>query len=93
MVLIGCVVLHPLNEDRSKAQLMQMAIDTEFQGKGIGKLLVHELISFAKKEGIKEIICHSRKNVNAFYQKIGFEIYGEEFVEVGIAHNNMRLRI
>ncbi len=91
--LIGCVVLRPIENKIKKAQLMQMAIATVHQGKGIGKLLIHELLNFAKQEGIKEVVCHSRKTVNAFYQKIGFEIYGKEFEEVGIPHNHMRYRI
>jgi predicted N-acetyltransferase YhbS len=38
---------------------MQMAVETNQQRKGIGKLLVEELLSFAKC-GIKEIICHAK---------------------------------
>lgn len=91
--LIGCVVLFPLNKEKTQAQLMQMAIDNDFQGKGIGKLLVDELLKFAKEQGIIEVICHSRQSVNAFYQKLGFEIYGEPFEEVGIAHNHMKIKV
>lgn len=91
--LIGCVVLRPIESKIKTAQLMQMAIATGCQGRGIGKLLVQELLKFAKQEEIKEVICHSRKTVNAFYQKIGFEIYGEEFEEVGIAHNHMSIKL
>ena len=51
--VIGCVLLYPLNEEKSKAQLMQMAVDKSWQGKGIGKLLVKVTIKFATNEGIE----------------------------------------
>jgi ribosomal protein S18 acetylase RimI-like enzyme len=45
---------------------MQMAVETNQQRKGIGKLLVEELLSFCKSNGIKEIICHARNNAVSF---------------------------
>lgn len=90
-LLIGCVVLVPLNLEKDKAQLMQMAVETKQQGKGIGKLLVHELIAFAKAKKIKEIVCHARDNAVAFYLGLGFEIYDDPFIEVGIQHYHMKI--
>ncbi|WP_268846993.1 GNAT family N-acetyltransferase [Flavobacterium aestivum] len=89
--LLGCVILVPIDSKKEKAQLMQMAVDTNLQGKGIGKLLVNELLEFCKKQGIKEVTCHSRESANDFYKKLGFEIYDEPFEEVGIKHNHMRI--
>lgn len=91
--LIGCVVLFPTNKEKTTAQLMQMAIDPAHQGKGVGKMLVNYLLDFSKQQGVSEVTCHSRKNVNPFYQKLGFEIYGEAFTEVGIPHNHMKIQI
>jgi predicted GNAT family N-acyltransferase len=90
--VIGCVVLNPLNPEKTKTQLLQMAVETNQQRKGIGKLLVEELLSFCKSNGIKEIICHARNNAVSFYLNLGFEIYGAPFVEVGIQHYLMRIR-
>jgi ribosomal protein S18 acetylase RimI-like enzyme len=45
---------------------MQMAVETNQQRKGIGKLLVEELLSFTNN-GIKEIICHARNNAVSFF--------------------------
>ncbi len=84
--VIGCVILYPLNEEKSKAQLMQMAVDNSWQGKGIGKLLVKALLNFATNQGINEIEIHSRAEVTTFYEQLGFQIYGDEFEEVGIKH-------
>ena len=91
--VVGCVVLFPLDKEGHTAQLMQMAVESTLQGKGIGKLLVKHLLDFCKTKNIKEVICHSRNNAVKFYLGMGFEIYGESFMEVGIPHENMRIKV
>jgi len=91
--VIGCVVLVPLDQEQTKTQLMQMAVETNQQGKGIGKLLVKELLAFSKSKGIKEVVCHSRDNAVPFYLNLGFEIFDDPFVEVGIQHYHMKINI
>ncbi|WP_417363834.1 GNAT family N-acetyltransferase [Galbibacter sp.] len=89
--VIGCAVLVPLQDKPKRAQLMQMAVDTNLQGKGVGKLIVTEMVSFASKNKFEEISCHSRDSAVDFYVKLGFEVYGEAFEEVGIPHRHMRI--
>lgn len=91
--VVACAVLVPLEDKEPKARLIQMAVNTTMQGRGVGKLLVNEIIKFAKCQELVEIVCHSRAYANKFYQKLGFDIYGETFEEVGIPHNHMKLRI
>lgn len=91
--VVGCAILVPSEGEHKSAQLMQMAVEANFQGRGIGKLLVTELISLAKENAILEIRCHSRKNAVNFYQSLGFEVYGEPFEEVGIIHSHMKLML
>lgn len=91
--VVGCSILVPLKEDPKHAQLMQMAVDTKLQGRGVGKLIASEMISFAKKIGLEEISCHSRDYAVNFYAKLGFEVYGETFEEAGIAHKHMRIML
>ncbi len=91
--VIGCVVLVPLDQEQTKTQLMQMAVETNQQGKGIGKLLVNELLAFSKSKGVKEVVCHSRDNAVPFYLNLGFEIFDDPFVEVGIQHYHMKINI
>ena len=90
--VIGCVLLHPEQEQQERAQLMQMAVDPLWQSKGIGGQLIEELVSYCQIQGIKEVFCHSRANVVKFYQKLGFTTYGDPFEEVGIFHRKMRLQ-
>jgi hypothetical protein len=59
------VVLNPLNPEKTKTQLMQMAVETNQQRKGIG--VIRGITIFCKSNGIKEIICHARNNAVSFY--------------------------
>lgn len=88
--VVGCVLLAPLNEQATRAQLMQMAVDSSWQGKGIGKKLVMKLLDFAKKNKLSEITIHSRATVTPFYEALGFSVYGSSFEEVGILHQHLR---
>ena len=91
--VIGCVVLVPLDEAQQTSQLIQMAVKNTYQGKGVGKQLVEVLESFALDKGIHTIECHARQEAVNFYLKLGYEIYGEPFEEVGIAHRYMRKKL
>ena len=91
--VVGCAVLVPLENEQFQARLIQMAVDTAMQARGVGKLLINGIIKFAKRQGLTEITCHSRAYANNFYKRLGFEIYEESFEEVGIPHNHMKLKI
>lgn len=52
----------------------------DYQGQGIGSLLMKELILFAKKQNMHTIIaCIDSKNTNSivFHKKIGFQFVGQ----------------
>lgn len=73
--------------------MIQMAVETEFQGRGLGRMLVKELIRFARQQEVGEILIHSREEVTQFYERLGFQIVGEPFEEVGIRHRHMLMRL
>ena len=91
--IIGCVLLVPLDENLQTGQLIQMAVDQGWQGKGVGKKLVKDLLIFAKTKGFTEIVIHSRSDVTTFYEALGFKTFGDEFEEVGVAHQHLRMSL
>jgi predicted GNAT family N-acyltransferase len=44
----------------------------------------------ARDRGYKKLSMHARKSAIGFYQKLGYEIVGEEFEEVTIPHYEMQ---
>ena len=85
--IIGCVLLQPI--DPTTAQLRAMAVYNEWQGKGIGKMLVQALEDYAWENNYKKIILHARKVIHPFYLSMNYNIVGDEFTEVGIPHFHM----
>lgn len=83
--VIGCVMLYPI-ADEEKIKLRQMAVYDEWQGKGIGKVLVDAAENYAKDKGYSAIILHARKVSEGFYKKLGYDTTSSEFTEVGIPH-------
>lgn len=70
--------------DKQQLQIRGMAILEDFQKKGIGQMLVHEAISFAKKNNNSLVWCNARKNAVPFYEKINFHIHGTAFEIEGV---------
>ena len=82
--VVGCVMLHPVTPGVMK--LRQMAVYDEWQGKGIGRLLVQAAEKFAKDNGYEKIVLHARMVAVDFYSKMEYTITSDEFTEVGIPH-------
>lgn len=82
--VIGCVMLHHLSS--VELQLRQMAVCSEWQGKGIGRLLVMAAEKFAWENGYRVIVLHARKVAMGFYTSMNYSITSDEFTEVGIPH-------
>ena len=80
--LVGGLILAPV--DNEKIRMMQVAVDTIYQGEGIG----HELVKYAEKRakeaGYSQIIMHAMLYVVGFYEKIGYQAIGDPFEEQGI---------
>ena len=63
-------------------------------GNGIGKnLLEQSLIVIKEKMKCKKICMDAQKYAVGFYEKFGFKVTSEDFLEEGIIHNTMELEI
>ncbi len=62
--------------------LARLAVKTSMQGKGIGYLLVHQVLSQFKKQGYKHVTVNTQQNNAAslaLYAKAGFTLTGESY--------------
>ena len=60
-----------------EAQIRYMAVEEEWQGKGIGKMILSYLEEKIKEKGAKNIILNARDIAIKFYEKNGYEIVKE----------------
>jgi ribosomal protein S18 acetylase RimI-like enzyme len=89
--LIAVVLLRPICENELK--MRQFAVSEKFQRKGIGKMLTQFAEKFALKNKYNFITLYARKTAVGFYEKLGYHIVDEEFIEVGIPHFKMEKKL
>ena len=82
--MLGCCMLVKVNP--TTVRLRQMAVLNNLQGKGIGRALMQFAENIARDRGFKTITMHARKTATGFYEKLGYEVTGEEFEEVNLPH-------
>jgi predicted GNAT family N-acyltransferase len=66
-----------------------VAVDPKRQKSGIGRLMNKEFEEESLRRGYHRVYLHAREYAVEFYLKLGYEIFGEEFIEVGINHRHM----
>ncbi len=89
--MLGCCLL--TQTEPYTVRLRQMAVKAGLQGKGIGRVLMQFAENIARDRGNRKITMHARKTAAGFYEKLGYNIEGEEFTEVTIPHYNMEKQL
>src|SRR5690606_33294016 len=74
-------------------KLGRMAVLREHRGQGVGREMLHHIVSYALSNQFKALFLHAQTHALPFYEKSGFKAYGEEFLEAGIAHRKMKLEL
>jgi predicted GNAT family N-acyltransferase len=57
---------------------------------GVGRALMHAIEMRARDLELEAVVLHAQVEVISFYEKLGYEAYGEIFEEAGIEHRGMR---
>ena len=89
--LLGCCML--IETEPGTVRLRQMAVPKNLQGKGVGRALMQFAENIARDRGYKKITMHARKTATGFYEKLGYNISGGEFMEVTLPHVVMEKRL
>lgn len=79
IVAVGRVHMNMSEE----AQIRHVAVATEQQGKGLGKLVFSALEEVARQQGAKRMVTNSRRISIEFFTACGFEIEKEAPTEMG----------
>jgi ElaA protein len=63
----------------------------EARGLGLGAALIREaLVVLQGQPGVTQAYLGSQSHATGFYEKLGFVVEGEEFLDAGIPHRHMR---
>ncbi len=89
--MLGCCML--VEEQPGTVRLRQMAVLNNLQGKGIGRALMSFAENIARDRGYKILRMHAREHAIGFYEKVGYKVSGDKFVEVTIPHYVMEKQL
>lgn len=71
----------------------RLAVRREYRGMNLGAVAVEEAERYICEKGGCQIVLHAQCRVRAFYEKLGFAIYGEPDEEEGCPHIWMKKRL
>lgn len=88
--VVGCALLLPDHPEPGTGKVMQVAVDPQRRGEGIGRLLMTTIESRAFGElGLRRLYCHAQRPAVAFYDQLAWRGEGPVFIEAGIEHLRM----
>ncbi len=68
------------------AKLERIAVHKPYRGKGIGTRLIEFMLDTARERGYSHFCVHAQVHLRTYYERLGFRVNGELFVEAGIDH-------
>lgn len=86
---------HPVGTARllPDGHIGRVAVLKEGRGLRIGLALMQAAIDAARQQGHSEVLLDAQTHALAFYQHLGFQAEGGEFLDAGIPHRSMRLAL
>lgn len=89
--LIACLVISDLGNARVK--LRQMCVAANRQSGGLGRYLIEQTEIRLGGVGVETIELAARMPARAFYERLGYQVVGDVFIEVTIEHIKMVKRL
>ncbi|MFE1440698.1 GNAT family N-acetyltransferase [Streptomyces sp. NPDC058739] len=89
-LLYGEDVAEKTGGDLTLGSLGRLAVTREARGLGVGVALVRAIEEAARARGLAAVDLHAQTHALGFYERLGYEPYGPEYQEAGIAHRAMR---
>jgi len=74
---------------KTDGHIGRMAVLKAYRSAGIGTSILKELLAHAKSLNIEKVYLHAQTSAISFYEKQGFEVISEEFMDAGIPHKSM----
>jgi len=90
---VGVVTLFPDTYEPHPGQRSErfrwMAVLPEWQGRGVGRMLMRRAAELALDRGAELLWAHGRDSAQGFYEGLGFAVEGDGFIdpETGIGHH------
>jgi predicted GNAT family N-acyltransferase len=67
----------------------RLAVLKAYRGRGLGTQVLLALVQEAERRGLPRVYLGAQKQAVGFYERLGFSVYGEPYIEVNIEHLHM----
>lgn len=74
----------------STAKIQRVAVIKRMRSKGLGQIIMQAAEQEAKKRGAITAIVGAQEQALTFYEKIGYHICSESYLDAGIVHKDMK---
>lgn len=72
----------------------RVCVLAEMRGKGVGQALMRAALSELRGiQGLRLAKLGAQSHAIGFYEALGFEAYGPEYLDAGIPHRDMQIRL
>ena len=75
--IVGVARLDKL--DDTTCQVRFVAIESDLQGLGLGKIIMQAVEESAIQSGFKQMVLHARDYALPFYEKLGYQLIGPSY--------------
>ena len=97
LVLLGNVPVATgrllLTYDDGRAHIGRVAVLAEHRRAGYGRAVMQALHALAAERGIFDITLAAQLHAIGFYERLGYTVHGEVFLDAGIEHRWMDIRL
>jgi len=73
----------------AEARIRQMAVSPDRQRQGLGQRLLEAIETDLKARGYRKLVLNARASAVGFYERLGYKIDGEEFLDLTVPHVRM----
>ncbi len=77
-------------KDNLVYKIQRMAVLKSARKKGYGRQLMTYVEEFAKHNHMNELMLGAQDHAIPFYEALGYQVFGEEYLDAGIKHFDMK---
>lgn len=89
--IMGCCLVTQV--DNHVAKLRQMAVSKNMQRMGIGESMISFAENITRDRGFRILMMHARDTAIGFYERFGYKVRGDQFIEVNLQHHVMEKKL
>ena len=80
------VTIISLFAEGKSLRFRKFATLTEYQNRGLGKLMILKVIDYAQENSFERLWCDARTDALNFYERVGFKKFSEPFFKENIEY-------